>query len=121
MIARIYAINVAKHAPFKTPFTGEGVYLGQGLVLTAAHVVGHRPFITRPRVLIAGQDLPPRVIKQGSFETIDLALLSIDTARLPVSLLLRRNPLCEGAPRVGMEAVNVVPEKIIPARIISSF
>ena len=116
---RVYAVNIVKTAPFKPPFTGDGVYLGRGMVLTAAHVVGHWPLITRPRVLIAGQDLPAKVLKEGSFETIDLALLSIDKARLPVSLLLRRNPLCKEAPKIGMEAVNVVPDKTIPSRIIS--
>src|SRR5262249_44062960 len=55
---RIYAVNVVNTLPFKKPFTGVGVYLGQGLVLTAAHVVGRWPFFTHPRVLVAGQDLP---------------------------------------------------------------
>jgi hypothetical protein len=118
---RIYGVNVVKTAPFKKPFTGYGVYLGQGLVLTAAHVVGHWPFFTRPRVLVAGQDLPVTIIKQGSFETTDLALLSIDADRLPVSLRLRRNPICKLPAAVGREVVDVEPQATTRSHIISPF
>src|SRR5262249_11618253 len=117
---RMYAVNVVKTPPFAKQFTGYGIYLGQGRVITAAHVVGHWPLFTHPRVLIAGQDLPAKVIKKGSFEEIDVALLSIDEAALPVSLRLRRNPLCKQPPRIGMEVVNVVPERTSRARILSS-
>jgi len=116
---RIYAVNVVKTPPFEKQFTGYGIYLGQGIVITAAHVVGHWPFFTHPRVLIAGQDLPAKVIKEGSFETTDLALLSVDETKLPISLRLRRNPLCTGSPSVGTEVVDVLPEGTIRARIIS--
>jgi hypothetical protein len=101
------AVNVVKTPPFEKQFTGYGIYLTQGIVITAAHVVGRWPFFTHPRVLIAGQDLPAKVIKEGSFETTDLALLSVDDAALPVSLRLRRNPLCNGIPSIGTEVINV--------------
>jgi hypothetical protein len=116
---KVYAVNIIKTPLFKKQFTGDGVYLGQGMVLTAAHVVGHWPFFTRPRVIIAGQDLAAKVIKEGSFEQIDLALLSVEEAKLPVSLRLRRNPLCKDPPKIGMEVINVVPEKMVRSRIIS--
>lgn len=116
---RIYAVNVIKTPPLKPQFTGYGIYLGRGLVLTAAHVVGHWPTLTNPRVLIAGQELPATVVKQGSFEDTDLALLSIEEDRLSVSLRLRRNPICKSAPGVGAEVINVVPEKTTRSRIIS--
>ena len=116
---RIYAVNVVKTPPFQRQFTGDGIYLGQGIVITAAHVVGHWPSITQPRVLIAGQDLPAHIIKQGSFETIDLALLSVDQTRLPVSLLLRRNPICTKPFRVGDQVIDVIPERTTRAQIIS--
>jgi hypothetical protein len=117
---QIYAVNVVKTRPFQGQFNGYGIYLGQGVVITAAHVVGHWPWITHPRVLIAGQDLPARIIKQGSIEDIDLALLSIDQNRLPVSFLLRRNPLCTQSLRVGEEVIDVNPDGIMRAQIISS-
>ena len=40
------AVNVVKTPPFEKRFTGYGVYLGQGMVLTAVHVAGHWPFFT---------------------------------------------------------------------------
>lgn len=116
---RIYAVNVVKTVPFKKQFTGDGIYLGNGLVITAAHVVGHWPALTRPRVIIAGQDLPAQIIKEGSFEQVDLALLSVEQSPLPVSLRLRRNPLCKAEPKVGMAVIDVAPEGTAPSRIIS--
>lgn len=116
---RIYAVNVVKTPPFEKQFTGYGIYLGHGAVITAAHVVGHWPFFTNPRVLIAGQDLPVKIIKQGSFEQTDLALLSVDEERLPISLRLRRNPLCKESPAVGANVVIVYPERTASSRIIS--
>ncbi len=97
-------------AHFKEPFTGYGIYLGQGAVITAAHVLGRWPyFISNPRVLIAGQELPAKVIRTGSPGTTDLAILSVDETRLPVSLRLRRNPLCKEPPQAGENVIVVVP------------
>jgi hypothetical protein len=116
---RVYAVNVVKTPPFEKQITGYGIYLGQGIVITAAHVVGHWPLFTHPRVLIAGQDLPAKVIKNGSFETTDLALLTVEQAALPMRLRLRRNPLCNGSPAVGREVIDVIPEGTTRARVIS--
>lgn len=117
----VYAVNVVKTPPFEKQFTGYGIYLGNGAVITAAHVVGHWPDLTNPRVLVAGLDLPAKIIKEGSFETTDLALLSVDKERLPISLRLRRNPLCKQPPVVGMNVIVVYPERTVRSRIISPF
>ena len=113
---KVYAVNVVKTRPLEKQFTGYGIYLGDGKVITAAHVVGHWPALTHPRVLIAGQDLPAKVLKIGSLETTDLALLSIDQARLPASLQLRRNPLCKTFPPVRAKVIVVYPERTIVTR-----
>lgn len=116
----LYAVDVVHTAlPFRTPFVGDGVYLGRGLILSAAHVVGRAPFLTHPRVLIAGQNVPARVIKEGSLEYTDLALLSVDQEQLPISLRLRRLPICKGAIRAGRDVIVVYPERIVHSRIIS--
>ena len=116
---RIYAVNVVHNRPFKEPFIGYAIYLGQGAVITAAHILGHWPsFISNPRVLIAGQELPAKIIKEGSFETIDLALLSVDEARLPVSLRLRRNPLCKEPPKAGENVIVVLSYGTVRSRVI---
>jgi len=116
---RIYAVNVVHSRPFEEPFIGYGIYLGRGAVITAAHVLGRWPsFISNPRVLIAGQELPAKVIKKGSFDTVDLALLSVDETRLPVSLRLRRNPLCKNPPKAGENVIVVLSYGTARSRII---
>ena len=116
---RVYAVNVVKKAPFEKEFTGYGIYLGSGKVITAAHVVGNWPLVTNPRVLVAGLDLPATIIKQGSLDDTDLALLSVDEAQLPMSLRLRRNPLCKQPPPAGTSVIVVYPEKTVRSRVIS--
>jgi hypothetical protein len=116
---RIYAVKVVKGPPVEHEITGYGIYLGRGLIITAAHVVGHWPALTNPTVRINGRDLPTRLLKEGSFETIDLALLSVDEAQLSASLRLRRNPLCKDPPHVGEEVVDVLPDQTSRTRVIS--
>jgi hypothetical protein len=116
---RIYAVSVVKTTPFEEPFTGDGIYLGKGVVITAAHVIGRWGFLKDPHVLIAGQNLPAKIIKEGSIEQTDLTLLSVDEARLPVSLRLRQNPLCKQSPKVGETVIVVAPEKTAHSQIIS--
>jgi S1-C subfamily serine protease len=104
------------------PWPGYGVYLGNGLILTAAHVAGDVAQ-TKPHVVIAGQDLPAALIKQGSLESVDLTLLSIDGTKLPVGLQMRRTPLCERPPFAGERVVVAIPEgtavsKVLPREAI---
>ena len=56
------------------PWPGYGIYLGNGLILTASHVAGDFAQ-TKPHVVIAGQDLPAALVKQGSLDSVDLTLL----------------------------------------------
>jgi trypsin-like peptidase len=101
----------------RQPWPLYGVYLGNGLILTAAHVAGNVAY-TKPHVLIAGQDLPATSVKQGSFEDVDLTLLSIDRKQLPVRLQMRRMPLCEKAPFAGEAVVVAIPEGTAPSRVL---
>jgi hypothetical protein len=116
---RVYAVSIINVVPFKSPVSGYGVYLGNGAILTAAHVVGRWSLFSTPRVLIAGQELLAKVVKKGSFEQTDLALLAVDETSLPVSLRLRRNPLCKMPLNVGMSVVVVYPERTARSKIIS--
>jgi hypothetical protein len=97
---------------------GYGIYLGKGFFLTAAHVAGHSWF-TRPKVAIAGQEYPTRVVKEGSVDAIDLTLLSVDESLLPLRLSLRRNVLCQAAPWPGENVITVVPEGIATSQILA--
>jgi hypothetical protein len=106
---RVYAVNIG---------TNYGVYLGKGLVITAAHAVG-RASQTMPIVHIAGMDLPANAIKEGSFERVDLTLLSVDEQKLPIYLRMRRMPLCEKPPGAGEPVIVAVPEGTARSHVMS--
>ena len=106
---RLYAVNIG---------TNYGVYLGKGLVLTAAHVIGSAAR-TKPSVRIAGMDLPAKAIREGNFENVDLTLLSIDEQKLPIYLQMRRMPLCEKNPWPGEPVIVAIPEGTASSHVIS--
>ena len=99
------------------PWPGYGVYLGNGLVSTAAHVAGGVTS-AKPHVVIAGQDLPAALIKQGNLESVDLTLLSIDGTKLPIGLQMRRTPLCERPPFAGERVVVAIPEGTAVSKVL---
>jgi S1-C subfamily serine protease len=113
---RVYAVNILQHPEQSWP--GYGIYLGKGLVITAAHVVGAASR-TKPSVRIASQDLPAKVIKEGALDQVDLTLLAVNEQELPISLQLRRMPLCRNSPFVGEAVIVVIPEGTARSRIMS--
>ena len=116
---RIYSVSFNNSVSFIWPFSGYGVYLGRGTILTAAHVVGRWSTLASPRIVIAGQELPGKIIKKGSFPDMDLALLSIDETSLPLRVRLRLNPLCKTPPNFGASVVVVYPDRTVRSRLIS--
>lgn len=112
-----YAVNIHQ-TPIQTWGPGYGIYLGKGNFLTAAHVAG-RTWFTRPKVTIAGQEYPTRVVKEGQLDATDLTLLAVDENLLPMRLRLRRMQLCDAPPQPGEEVVTVVPEAVVRSRIIA--
>jgi Trypsin-like peptidase domain len=114
---RLYAVDIWQDPP-QSWGPGRGVYLGKGLVLSAAHVVGSVA-LTKPRVRIAGMDLPTRAIREGNFENVDLTLLSIDEQKLPIYLQMRRMPLCDKNPRPGEPVIVAIPEGTARSHVIS--
>jgi hypothetical protein len=113
---RVYAVNIVQ-IPAQ-PWTGYGVYLGKGLIVTAAHVVGEASR-TNPSVRIAGLNLQSKAVKEGAFDEVDLTLLSVDEEKLPISLRLRRMPLCRKQPRVGEPVIVAIPESTARSHIMS--
>jgi S1-C subfamily serine protease len=111
---RSYAVNVIQDPP--QSWTGYGIYLGRGLVITAAHVAGSAAH-TKPSVRIAGMDLPAHAVKEGT--QVDLTLLSIDDQKLPIYLQMRRMPLCEKAPWPGERVIVAVPEGTARSHVMS--
>jgi hypothetical protein len=112
-----YAIHVHR-TPMQTWGPGFGIYLGKGMFITAAHVVG-RAWLTRPKIVIRGQEYPTRVLKEGSLEGTDLTLMAVDESLLPMRLRLRRNALCNDPPRPGQQVVTVVPEGVVRSHVLS--
>lgn len=115
-----FAVDVVR-VP-KENWTGRGVYLGKGLVLTAGHVAGS--FLRTVHVEVAGLDLPTEVIKRGWYsprdnDAVDLALLSIDDTKLPLSLRLRRMHLCQWDPIPGEKVVVATPESVAESHVVS--
>ena len=63
--------------------------------------------------------MPAHAIREGSFERVDLTLLSIDEHKLPIYLQMRRMPLCEKPPRAGEPVIVAIPEGTARSRIMS--
>lgn len=112
-----FAVHVHQ-TPMQSWGPGAGIYLGDGLFLTAAHVAG-RGWLTRPKVALGGREYPTRVVKEGSLEGTDLTLLSVDQKLLPMRLQLRRMTLCTAPPVPGQQVVTVIPEAVVHSQIIS--
>ena len=92
---------------------GHGVYLGKGLVITAAHVAGFPP-----QVEIAGAKVPTKAVKRGNLNDVDLTLLSIDE-QLPAKLGLGHMQLCQKPPGTGEPVFVVVPEGATQTYVMS--
>ena len=112
---KLFAVHVNRTP--RQAWPGYGIYLGNGLILTASHVPGTFA-ITKPQVVIAGQDLPAGLVKEGSLDGVDLTLLSIDATSLPVRLRMRRMPICERAPYPGEAVVVAIPEGTARSRVL---
>jgi hypothetical protein len=112
---KLLAVHINRTPP--QPWPGYGVYLGNGFILTASHVPGNFAR-KKPYVLIAGQDLPAALVKEGSPEDVDLTLLSIDSTKLPVRLQMRRLSLCTTPPFAGETVVVATPEATAPSHVL---
>jgi S1-C subfamily serine protease len=117
---RVYGASIINSIPFERRLSGYGIYLGDNAILTAAHVVGHWSLFSDPKIAIANQEIPAKVIKKGSFPDLDLALLVVADDALPVSLRLRRNLICKAPPNVGMSVVVVYPDRTVRSHIVSA-
>jgi len=127
LIAALMLLPVGRHEPdpadaslrlYAVYIGGRyGVYLGHGLIITAAHVVGSAK---RLSVRIATNlELPAKVIKEGDFEQVDLSLLALEQEKLPISLQLRRMPLCQTPPWTGEPVIVAVPDSVASSTIMS--
>jgi hypothetical protein len=115
---RIYGVHIERTP--KQPWTGLGIYLGRGYVLTPAHVAG-LGFWRNPRVEVEGRDLPTKVLKDGHFHNVDITFLGVDEQQLPVRLGMRRLALCQNAPWVGEDVVVATRENAARSHVMSPY
>ncbi len=104
---KVFSVHI-DHTP-KQPWPGNGIYLGNGYVLTAAHVAGHAPE-TNPHVVIDGRALQTTMVREGQFEQDDLSLLRIDDTAIPGPLRPLHVTLCEKVPELRSSVIVVTPE-----------
>jgi hypothetical protein len=110
---KIYSVQMLQGSP--QFIGGAGIYLGKGLVITAAHVAGPN----HPGVRIDDLNVSAKMVKGGTFETIDLALFSISEEQLPNNFQLLSVPLCQTPSPVGAPVIVVAPQRITRSRIVS--
>ena len=113
---RLYAVHIDRTQ--QQPLNGYGVYLGNGIVITAAHVVGGGD-ATKPKVKIAGEHLATKVVKDGNLNDVDLTVLAVDVRQLPDSLASRHLPLCQNPHGTGAPVVVATPEGVARSYIMS--
>jgi len=109
----VYVVRILRGAEQNLGLAG--VYLGNGLVITAAHVAG----ADTSGVRIDGLNVAAKLVKTGTFPLLDLSLVSMDEDKLPVAIRLRRMPLCQQPPRFGAAVIVAAPQGITRSRIIS--
>jgi len=100
---------------------GSGTYLGNGLVLTAAHVVTVNPASTAVTILLDGQRRDGVVIRDGRDDGLDLALIRLPVDSLPP--LRRTQPqvrVCDGNPTPRQPVQVAALGTVTPAATIAS-
>jgi len=89
---------------------GSGVYLGDGLVITAAHVIEYDPGHAAVTVLLDGTRTPGAVVFDGERQAkppVDLALIRVATEYLPPARIVQPEVRpCPANPATG-QAVTV--------------
>ena len=113
--ARSVAVHIQRTPPQSWP--GYGIYLGDGLVITAAHVAGHAA-VTHPSVVLAGRSLPTETVKEGSYSDNDLTVLRV-IPPVPPELADRHTTVCNEAFRPGEAVVVATPEEATRSIVIS--
>ncbi|MDP2014601.1 MAG: MarP family serine protease [Actinomycetota bacterium] len=106
-VARIVGIA----ADCSTSLSGSGFFVGQGFLLTNAHVVAG---VTNPEVQVGNQRWPASVVYFDP--QLDVAALKIDVISVP-PLALRTSPPASGSDAVAIGYPGGGDLQILPARI----
>lgn len=119
-----FVVRVYRGAPETVSAIGvagnAGIYLGEGLVLTAAHVSGSPGDKTPLGIAVEDRLVPARFIKAGRYEETDISLLAVDLAALPSGLRSRQAPaFCPTRLLPGQAAVVASFARIDRSSIVS--
>jgi len=96
-----------------------GIYLGNALILTAAHVAGSPSDILPITIMAEGHSVAAHFVKAGEFDDIDISLLSIDPSTLTPELrALSALKLCIAHPVPGQQVIVVDPLHVAVSSII---
>ena len=115
-------VRLEKPAGDGTHFSqGSGVYLGNGLVLTAAHVVTVDPENPKVTVVVDGWRRDAVVIKNGHKDNLDLALIRV----LPQGLSEQRKAqpqvaICDSNPTPSQPVIVAAMGNVSDAATIST-
>lgn len=86
---------------------GSGVFLGNGLVLTAGHVVSVDPGVSKVTIIMDGWRMDGAIVRMGDGKKLDLALIRLDPRVLsPERKAQSSVPVCEANPGIN-QAVSV--------------
>jgi hypothetical protein len=100
---------------------GSGVFLGNGLVLTAEHVVKYDPAHSAVTVLVDGVRTPGTIVFDGTKEGIDLALVKLGAEVLSVKRLAQTPVhVCEHNPAPSQKVVVAASGAVSDAATIPS-
>ncbi|MFD2233838.1 trypsin-like peptidase domain-containing protein [Phaeospirillum tilakii] len=117
--AYVVGVGPGAAADPATRANGSGVYLGDGRVLTAAHVLGRGPAGRPVTVLVAGVRLPAVIRREGDLDGIDASLISLDPAALPPERrALPPLALCPRLPPVGTLVAVATPTRRFSPRLL---
>lgn len=98
-------------------WAGYGIFLGDGLILTAAHVAG-RGILTHPSVVVSGRALPTETVKEGSYPDNDLAVLRV-TPPWPSELDSIHVTICTDPPHPGQPVIVITPDQVSTSVVIA--
>lgn len=97
---------------------GPAVYLGAGILVTAAHLVNPGADLS---VVIARVKIPAKVLKQGVYEGTDLSLLHFDPSKLPATLptlQLCSAPPWPGDPVIVIDSAQATRSTIVAPNVL---
>jgi hypothetical protein len=100
---------------------GSGVLLGDGLVLTAAHVVKYNPQDPKVTIIMAGWRVDGILAAIGGPDSVDLALIKAPRAAIPIALRdLEPVPICSHNPEINTPVTVAAVGQISVAMTIAT-